>query len=154
MSGLETGSVALAILCVLLAFGVPVAFAMGVVAAGGLYIAIGPTFLLSTVQSLPYAVASNYDFVVVPMFVLMGIVASRAGIIGDLYAAAYRFTSTLRGALLMSTIVSQAIFAAVSGSTVVAASVFAKMALPEMLRYRYDPACRRRRSRPPARSRA
>lgn len=137
--GLMAGLAGFAALLVLLAFGVPVALAMGAVAIVGLWATIGSTFLLSTVQSLPYSFASDYNFVVVPMFVLMGAIAARSNIIGDLYTAAYRLTSGVRGSLMMATVIAQALFAAVSGSTTVAASVFTRMALPEMLRFRYDP---------------
>ncbi|MCE8005652.1 TRAP transporter large permease [Aestuariivita sp.] len=139
MGGFEQGGVAFVILLVLLAIGVPVGFALAGVAAAGLYFSVGPSFLLTTFKTTPYTLASDYTFVVVPMFVLMGAIAGRAGIIGDLYAAAQAMLSRVRGSLFMATIVAQAGFAAASGSTVVASGVFTRMALPEMLRFRYDP---------------
>ena len=138
MDPLAVGGIAILALLVLLAFGVPVGLAMATVAAVGLYLEIGPTFLLSTFQSLPYSLTSDYTFVVIPMFVLMGVIASHAGIIGDLYTAAYRFMARVKGSLYMATILAQGCFAAVSGSTVVASSVFTRMALPEMLRFGYS----------------
>ena len=122
----------------LLAIGIPVAYAVGTVAIVGIFYAVGHVFLLSTIQSLPYAFASDYNFVVVPLFVLMGALASRAGIISDLYGAAFKLTSGIRGSLMMATIMAQALFAAISGSTTVAASIFTRMALPEMTRYGYN----------------
>ena len=122
----------------LLAMGIPVAYAIGAVAIAGIFYAVGPVFLLSTIQSLPYAFASDYNFVVVPLFVLMGALASRAGIISDLYNAAFKLTSHIRGSLMMATVMAQAMFAAISGSTTVAASIFTRMALPEMTRYGYN----------------
>jgi tripartite ATP-independent transporter DctM subunit len=139
MSGLEQGGVAFAVLLAMLAIGVPVGFALAGVAAAGLYFSVGATFVLTTFKSAPYTLASDYTFVVVPMFVLMGAIAGRAGIIGDLYGAAQAMLSRVRGGLFMATILAQAGFAAASGSTVVASSVFTRMALPEMLRFRYDP---------------
>lgn len=135
---MSTGLWGFAAMIVLLALGVPVAYAIGAVAIVGIYVAIGPVFLLSTLQSLPYAFASDYNFAVVPMFVLMGALASRAGIITDLYAAAFKLTSRIRGSLMMATVMAQAMFAAISGSTTVAASIFTRMALPEMTRYGYN----------------
>jgi len=122
----------------LLALGIPVAYAIGTVAILGILYAVGPVFLLSTIQSLPYAFASDYNFVVVPLFVLMGALASRAGIITDLYQAAFQLTSRVRGSLMMATVMAQAMFAAISGSTTVAANIFTRMALPEMTRYGYN----------------
>lgn len=135
---MSTGLWGFAAMIALLAMGVPVAYAIGAVAIVGMYVAIGPVFLLSTLQSLPYAFASDYNFAVVPMFVLMGALASRAGIITDLYAAAFRLTSHIRGSLMMATVMAQAMFAAISGSTTVAASIFTRMTLPEMTRYGYN----------------
>ena len=122
----------------LLALGIPVAYAIGTVAILGILYAVGPVFLLSTIQSLPYAFASDYNFVVVPLFVLVGALASRAGIISDLYQAAFQLTSRVRGSLMMATVMAQAMFAAISGSTTVAANIFTRMALPEMTRYGYN----------------
>lgn len=135
---MSTGLWGFAAMIALLAMGVPVAYAIGAVAIVGMYVAIGPVFLLSTLQSLPYAFASDYNFAVVPMFVLMGALASRAGIITDLYAAAFKLTSHIRGSLMMATVMAQAMFAAISGSTTVAASIFTRMTLPEMTRYGYN----------------
>jgi tripartite ATP-independent transporter DctM subunit len=127
-----------AVMIGLLALGIPVAYAIGTVAILGILYAVGPVFLLSTIQSLPYAFASDYNFVVVPLFVLMGALASRAGIITDLYQAAFQLTSRVRGSLMMATVMAQAMFAAISGSTTVAANIFTRMALPEMTRYGYN----------------
>ena len=138
MSGLAAGGLAFAGLLILLGLGVPVAYAMAAVAAMGLYLTVGSSFLLTTFETMPYTLGSDYTFVVVPMFVLMGAIASRAGLIGDLYTAANRLLSWVRGSLLMATVLAQAAFAAASGSTVVASSVFTRMALPEMLRFGYS----------------
>ncbi len=126
-------------LLALLAAGIPVAFAMATVAIVGLYLSVGERFLLSTIETLPYNIASQYTFVVVPMFVLMGIITSKSGLVGDLYTAAYRLTSRVRGSLYMTTILSSGAFAAASGSTVVSSGVFTRMALPEMRRLGYPP---------------
>lgn len=122
----------------LLGLGVPVAYSIGAVAIVGIYYAVGSVFLMSTIETLPYAFASDYNFAVVPLFVLMGALASRAGIISDLYTAAFRLTSGIRGSLMMATVMAQAMFAAISGSTTVAASIFTRMALPEMARHGYN----------------
>lgn len=139
MNPLVLGLFSLAVLLVLLGFGVPVALAMGAVAAVGLYVVMGERFLFSTFETLPYALTSDYTFVVIPMFVLMGVIASYAGIIGDLYTAAFRLMARIKGSLYFATILAQGAFAAVSGSTVVASSVFTRMALPEMLKFNYHP---------------
>lgn len=137
MSALAFASTASIVLLVLLGLGVPVAYALGAVASAGLVLSVGSDFLFATFKTLPYSFASQYAFVVVPMFVLMGTISARIGIISDLYAAAYRMSTNMKGGLLASTILSSAGFAAISGSTVVSAAVFSKIALPEMQRYGY-----------------
>lgn len=139
MSGLEQGGIAFVCLLFLLGVGVPVGVSLAGVAAIGLYLSVGASFLLTTFKTTPYTLASDYTFVVVPMFVLMGAIAGRAGIIGDLYFAAQAMLSRVRGSLFMATILAQAGFAAASGSTLVASGVFTRMALPEMVKFRYDP---------------
>lgn len=137
-AGLQAGLTGFAVLLGLLALGMPVALALALVAAVGLSLTVGTTFMLTTFQTTPYAITSDYTFVVVPMFVLMGGIAQRAGIIADLYTAAHYLLNRIRGSLLMATVLAQAGFAAASGSTVVASSVFTRMALPEMLRFGYN----------------
>ena len=88
MSGLEQGGLAFVGLLLMLSIGVPVGFALASVAAIGLYLSVGSTFVLTTFTTTPYTLASDYTFVGVSMFVLMGAIAGRAGIIGELYFAA------------------------------------------------------------------
>lgn len=137
-SGLEQGIAAIVAILALLGLGTPVGAAMIFVAGVMMTLSINFSFAYAQFRSVPYSVTSNYTYVVVPMFVLMGVISSKAGIITDLYTAAHRFTSRIRGGLFMSTILASAGFGAASGSTVVAASVFTKIAMPEMRRYNYN----------------
>lgn len=138
LSGLEQGTITIAFILVLMGIGIPVAVSMIVVAGAAMWYFVDINFMLTNFRTLPYTLTSNYTYVVVPMFVLMGELASKSGIISDLYMAAHRFTSRIRGGLFMSTILASAGFGAASGSTVVSASVFTKIALPEMKRFKYN----------------
>lgn len=124
-------------LFVLLALGIPVGFAMLAVGFVGLWAYSGLAFTLSTIQNLPYATATDFSFLVVPMFILMGALTSVAGITSELYQAAYRWTSGVKGSLYYTTILAAAGFGAINGSTVVGAILFTKIALPEMVRFGY-----------------
>jgi tripartite ATP-independent transporter DctM subunit len=75
---------------------------------------------------------------VIPLFILMGSFATVAAITTDLFRAAYVWFGNLRGGLAMATVLSSAAFGAASGSTIVNAAVFTKMAMPEMTRFGYD----------------
>lgn len=77
---------------------------------------------------------TSYTLVVVPMFILMGLVVSSAGIVTNLYDSIYRWLSRFRGSMLMVATAASAVFGAVSGST-----VFTHIALPEMVRLGYKP---------------
>ena len=134
---LTLGFVSIGILIVLAALGMPIAFAIGIVGAAGMYIIVGETFVIATIQSLPYAVSSEYSFAVIPMFVLMGAIAAQSGIVSELYTAVSRWTEELRGGILMATTLASAGFAAISGSTIVNAAMFTKIALPEVIKRGY-----------------
>lgn len=120
------------------AAGIPVAYALMTVGIVGMWYVGGTSFLETTIKMLPYAVMSNYSFAVIPMFLLMGALASAADITTELYSFANRLLARVRGGLLMATVVASAIFAAISGSTIVNASVFTRIALPEMKKFGYD----------------
>jgi C4-dicarboxylate transporter DctM subunit len=119
------------------AVGVPIGISLGTVALLGLAVFASPKMAFIMLKTLPYALASTYSLVVVPMFILMGFVASEAGIMTDLYNAMNRWLSRFRGGLLMVTVAASAAFGAVSGSTIVNATVFTRIAYPEMIRLGY-----------------
>jgi tripartite ATP-independent transporter DctM subunit len=132
------GSAGIAALLIVGAAGIPIAFSMIAVSIIGMWYVGGYAFMASTLKTLPHQVLSEYSFAVIPMFILMGALASTAGITTELYAFAHRLFGRVRGGLLMATTVASGIFAAISGSTIVNASVFTRIALPEMLRFGYD----------------
>jgi tripartite ATP-independent transporter DctM subunit len=132
-----TGLAGIAALLLLSGLGVPIAFSIALVGAVGMWLATDLNYTLVQFQTLPYAVASNYSFAVIPMFVLMGAFASASGIIAELYNAVNRWLEAVRGGLYIATVIASAGFAAISGSTVVNAAMFTRIALPEMLRFGY-----------------
>lgn len=139
MDPILIGITAIICLVALSGLGIPVGIALGTVALTGFWLVAGPAMALITLKTLPYALGTSYTFVVVPMFILMGLVVSSAGIVTDLYESIYRWLSRFRGSMLMVTTAASAVFGAVSGSTVVNATVFTRIALPEMVRLGYKP---------------
>lgn len=122
----------------LLAIGVHVAISMTVVAMVGMVSVVGMPFVLSTAGSLPLAIATDFAFVVIPMFLLMGALTTASGITAELYDAAHKWTSGLRGGLFYATTLASGAFGAISGSTVVSAALFTQIALPQMRRFGYS----------------
>lgn len=135
MTPIELGLAAIAATLVLALAGIPIGPAMILAACGGMLFTVGERFMWVTLKTLPYDFASQYTFVVVPMFVLMGVVASRANIIQDLYRAASKWMGGTRSGLYAATVFASAGFSSISGSTVVNSAVFGKVALPEMLKH-------------------
>ncbi|MEC9344379.1 MAG: TRAP transporter large permease [Pseudomonadota bacterium] len=138
MSGLLEGAIGIAVLLGLTGLGVHVGVSIIAVGVTGLLLVGGPGFMQAMVSQLPFETTNKYNFVVIPMFVLMGAFASTSGIVRDLYDAAYKWTAGIRGGLYIATSAASAGFAAVSGSTVVNAAIFTRIALPEMIRFGYD----------------
>lgn len=136
---LFVGLAGLAALVALIAVRVPVAYAMILVGGIGAAVLSGPAVVMSQLKDLAYAQFSIYDLSVVPMFILMGNLASRCGLSRDLFRAANAWLGRMRGGVAMAAVAACAGFGAVSGSSLATASTMGKVALPELRRYRYSP---------------
>ncbi len=132
------GSIALAILFLLLVLGVPIGVAMGLCGLGGMAAIIGLWPALSLFSTTVYETTTTYDLSIIPLFVLMGAVASRSGLSRELYAAFNAWFGAMRGGLALATIGACGAFAAICGSSVATAATMSNVALPEMKRYKYD----------------
>jgi tripartite ATP-independent transporter DctM subunit len=137
---LSIGALAIVVMLAISVMGVPVGISMGSVAIVGLWFSGGSSFALGVLTNLPFATASDYTFIVIPMFVLMGAIAASSGITTELFRFSNLILRSTRGALYQATILSSAGFAAISGSTLVNAALFTRIALGEMLELGYDKA--------------
>ena len=126
-----------AILIVLVFLRLPIAFAMGLVGACGFAYLSGWWPSLAMVGTLCSEVALSYSLSVVPMFILMGNLVSKAGLSSELFAASHAFLGHRRGGLSMATIVACGGFSAICGSSLATAATMAKVAYPEMRRFGY-----------------
>ncbi len=130
-------------LLVLMMLRVPIAIALIISGTLGYAAAQGWPVAFKTLASVPYELTGAnpgvaYSFSVVPLFIFMGAVASRANMSRELFVAANAIFSGVRGALAAATIGSCAAFAAICGSSIATAATFSKVAIPEMRRYGYD----------------
>lgn len=139
MSGFAVGMWGMGILFVLLALRVPVAFAMFAVGFVGVGILNGFASATSTLASEAFTLASSAELIVVPLFILMGNVATETGMSRKLYDAAYAIIGSVRGGLASATVIGCGGFAALSGSSVASALTMGKVSLSEMERFNYDP---------------
>lgn len=139
MSPVLTGTLGLVILLVLLLIRVPVAFAMFAVGFTGIWLLNGLPAAMGLLSSETFALASNAELIVVPLFILMGNVASVTGMSRKLYDAAYACIGQIRGGLASATVIGCGGFAALSGSSVASALTMGRTALAEMDRFNYSP---------------
>jgi tripartite ATP-independent transporter DctM subunit len=139
VSSQEIGFLGIAVLLVLLALGCPVGIAMILVGFSGFAAIIGIGQALSVLETGAFETASNYSFTLVPLFLLMGSLVSRAGFSRDLFLAARRFTHGWNGGLAVAGVIASAAFSTVSGSSLATASTMTRVAYPEMRAQGYDP---------------
>ncbi|HCQ64795.1 MAG TPA: C4-dicarboxylate ABC transporter permease [Rhodobacteraceae bacterium] len=118
----------------------PVAFAMLMTGFFGIWMLDGLRRAGAVLLTETYSSVANYSLVVVPMFVLLGNIASEAGFSRGLYDAAHAWVGRMRGGLATASVIGCAAFSAVSGSSVATAVTIGRVALPEMKRLGYGPA--------------
>ena len=138
MTPVLLGCIGLILLLVLMLVRVPVAIAMTVVGMIGLTILNSWPAALASLVSEAWTVATFFELTVIPLFVLMGNIASICGMSRDLYAAANAWVGGMRGGLAHATVIGCTGFAALSGSSVASALTLGRVAMPEMARYGYD----------------
>lgn len=138
MTSATIGMIGVGVLLVLLILRIPVAFAMFAVGFVGIWILNGLPSAMGLLASESFTLASSSELVVVPLFILMGNVASATGMSRHLYDAAYSIVGQVRGGLASATVIGCGGFAALSGSSVASALTMGKVSLGEMDRYNYD----------------
>ncbi|HZD91769.1 MAG TPA: TRAP transporter large permease [Pseudolabrys sp.] len=117
---------------------VPVGIAMGTVGVLGFGYMIGDIHpALKLLSQSPIRTATDAEFAVIPLFLLMGAFASASGMSRELFRASNTFLGHLRGGLGVATIAACGGFAAICGSSVATAATFSKVAYPEMRQFGY-----------------
>ena len=139
MSGIASGFAMFGILMTLLVIRVPIGIAMFGVGAGGYYVLTDfeTTPPLSSLKNLAFARLSNYDLVVIPMFLLMGQFATHGGLSRSLFRCVSAFLGHRRGGIAMAAIGACAGFGAICGSSLATAATMGQVALPELRRHGY-----------------
>lgn len=137
MTDLAIGVCGIGALFTLMIFRTPVAFAMLLTGFFGTWFVSSLNRATAIMFTETYSSISNYNLIVVPMFVLLGNIASESGFSRALYDAAHAWVGRFRGGLASASVIGCAAFSAVSGSSVATAVTIGRVALPEMKRYGY-----------------
>lgn len=134
MEGTTIGVLGILAMLALMAARMPVGFAMTAAGLGGVALMydwdMGP--ILGVLGIAPYATANSFVFTTIPLFILMGNVAFRSGVSGEMFDAARKWLGHWPGGLASSTIGACAIFSAASGSSVATAAAMGAISVPEM----------------------
>ena len=138
MTGEAIGLYGILVLFVLLALRMPVGLALIITGTLGIWAITNLSVALSTLGDETWVVVTQSTLVVIPLFILMGNIASVSGMSRNLYDAAFAFVGHRRGGLAGATIIGCGGFAALSGSSVASALTMGRVALPEMERFKYD----------------
>ncbi|MEO0999149.1 MAG: TRAP transporter large permease [Pseudomonadota bacterium] len=139
MSPFEIGLISVIAIVVLIYLGVYIAVALGMVSFIAVWVMRdNPQLALNLLKSAVGDSVREYSFATIPLFTVMGLLVARAGLGADIYAVMNRIFYTVRGGIGMATVGANAGFAAVTGSSIASASVFAKVAVPEMLKLGYN----------------
>jgi C4-dicarboxylate transporter DctM subunit len=139
MAASTIGAFGVLALFALLLMRVPVWIALTLVGFIGNSIMSGVTPTFALAGTVPFDTGSAYTLSVLPLFILMGEVASVTGLSSDLFKAARVILAGMRGGLAVGALAASACFGAVCGSSVATAATMTRIALPEMRKAGYDP---------------
>lgn len=138
---MDPTTIAVILIVVLLAailMRAPIGLAMGIVGAGGYVLLSSPAGLQAYLSTAWPDKFLSYDLAIVPLFILMGHLATRTGISAALFSASNAWIGHWRGGLAMAAVAGCAMFGSISGSSIATASTMAKVALPEMRKHNYS----------------
>ena len=138
MTSVEFGALMFGVCLLLIALRMPVAVAMFVAGGFGFASLAGWPAFLNLLNTVPFGRVSSYTLSVLPLFLLMGQFATRAGLGRLLFDSARAWTGHYRGGLAISTIFGSAAFGSICGSSIATGATMASVALPEMKRHKYS----------------
>ena len=140
MSSFELGLLSVAAMLILIYAGMYVPVAITLVSFVSVWVLKGNVELAVRLLGLTASdTLQNYTFGVIPLFVVMGLLVSIAELGRDAFDVAEQLFRRIKGGLGVTTVVANAIFAAITGISLASAAIFTRVAVPEMLRHGYKP---------------
>lgn len=137
MSPIEIGTSAIFVLIVLIYFGMPIGVSMLAVSFAGVALIRGDTVATRMIGAVANDSLREYLFAVVPLFVLMGLLVTVSGVGKDTFDVFERLLKRVTAGLGIATVFANAIFASITGISIASATVFSRVAVPEMTRHGY-----------------
>ena len=138
MDRLDIGVISIGVTLILMAMRVPIGIALIGVSFFGLAAVTSFRAAWGIVSSIPYSFVATWELSAVPMFLLMGYIAARAGLTKGLFASMRIIFNWVPGSMASASVAAAAMFSAASGSSVATAAALARIAVPEMLRAGYQ----------------
>lgn len=140
MTPIEIGLISVAAIVVLIYMGVYIPVALGLVSFISVWL-MRDNFqvALNLLRVSISGGAMKYEFATIPLFTFMGLIVSKAGLGADIYEVMSSGFRKVKGGIGMATVGANAVFAAVTGSSIASASVFSKVSVPAMLNHDYNP---------------
>lgn len=139
MSDIGIGFLGLIALFVLLLLKMPIGFTLIAVSFVGIWAVVGVDIAMSSLGIIPYNFAANWTLSSVPLFLFLGFICYHTNLTQGMFKAARAWLAGVPGGLAIASIFGSAGFAAVSGSSIACSAAMGRIAIPEMLRYKYDP---------------
>jgi C4-dicarboxylate transporter, DctM subunit len=137
MSPVEIGTYAIGLLIVLIYLGMPIGVAMLAISFGGVALIRNEDVALRMLGAVANDSLQEYLFAVVPLFVLMGLLVTVSGVGKDTFDVFQRLLRRAAAGLGIATVFANAVFASITGISIASATVFARVAVPEMTRHGY-----------------
>lgn len=138
MDPLLIGIIGIVVLLIGLAAGIQIALLLGVVGLLGAVVLKGFDAAATLSTLIAFGQVATNEFLVIPLFIFMGVLAGAGGISRDIYNAISLWVGRVRAALGIATVGSVAAFGLVTGSSVATCAVFSKISAPEMRRHGMD----------------
>lgn len=139
MSFFQIGLFGIVSVIVLVLLRLPIAVALGIVSFFGFWAMLGSGAAFGLLTAVPYDFAAHWTLSSIPMFLLMGYVCYQADITRGIFKAARIWLSFLPGGLAVASVGGAALFSAAAGSSLACAAAMGRIAVPEMLKRKYDP---------------
>ena len=139
-SRIQIGAISFIGVLVVIFTGIHIGVGLIFIGFTGMWIMMdNPNIAINTVKLASNEFLRSYYLSVVPLFVLMGFLVNESNIGKDTFDAARWALKRVKGGLGVATVIANAIFAAITGSSIASAAVFTKVAVPQMLSHGYTP---------------